>query len=499
MGHEAGGLVGQVIDGRFEVLQLLETGAMGEVYLVRQLSLGMTRAMKVVKADVTDLAREEKRFRREAQVLSRLHHEHIVQVIDFGQLAAPTHLNSPCSPPAEAPRWRANYLVMEYVEGLSAQAAVDQRLLGPRQVLRILRQLADALAHAHAQGIVHRDLKPANILLRDPPPYPLDSAVPVKLVDFGLVRIVSDETLTKITAEEQILGTPRFMAPEQCRCAEVGPPADLYALGGVAFFMLSGTPVFRSQSVLELLVAHAKRRPERLSVRCPELQVAPELDDLIHRCLSKQPDARPGAAEVKELLLRLGDDCCRSSAVAPPCAPASQDRVGLSTRLQGQEVARLSSLIWSDPDDSQACYTPGVRPVLDALFNQISTVVVNLARRLVELVADPARLRAQLEEIERLEGKVGELEMEGALLESEAASADASAAAAAKQQRASLQRRIARLSVKRDEAYRALFELTLELRSQIEENAAAQTFSDLEKLVEQYLRLSGAAAAPGAR
>jgi serine/threonine protein kinase len=478
-----GGLTGQVIEGRFEVLKLLETGAMGDVYLSQQLSLGMTRALKVIKADVTNQEREEKRFRREALALSRLSHENIVQVIDFGRLPPPVPLH---------------YLVMEYVEGVNAQEVVDRGPIPPRHAVHIIRQIADALAYAHGQGIVHRDLKPANILLRGKVPPFGEELLPVKIVDFGLVRIVTDETLTKITAEEQILGTPRFMAPEQCRCIEVGPAADIYALGGVAFFMLSGTPVFKSRSVLELIVAHAKRAPERLSERCPELGIVPGLEDLVHRCLAKEPDERPTAEEIKRVLDDLGEPvspdvalAVAQTALAPPPQP---DRVGLSTRLPRHDVARLSSLIWADPDDSGVNYTPGVRPVLDALFNQLSTVLVNLARRLLEVLADTADLKQQLGEIERLEEKIGGLEMDVALLESEMAECSVEELGELRQRRSGQRRRVARLSVKRDEVYRKLFELTLKRGVEIEESPAAQQFTDLEQLIEQYLRLGGVVA-----
>jgi serine/threonine protein kinase len=477
-----GALTGQVIEGRFEVLRLLETGAMGDVYLSQQLSLGMTRALKVIKADVTNQEREEKRFRREALALSRLSHENIVQVIDFGRLPPPVPLH---------------YLVMEYVEGVNAQEVVDKGPIPPRHAVHVMRQIADALAYAHAQGIVHRDLKPANILLRGKVPPFGDELLPVKIVDFGLVRIVTDETLTKITAEEQILGTPRFMAPEQCRCIEVGPAADIYALGGVAFFMLSGTPVFKSRSVLELIVAHAKRSPERLSERCPDLGIVPELEDLVHRCLAKEPDERPTAEEVKQILDELGDPVSPDVALAvaqTALAPPQPDRVGLSSRLPKHDVARLSSLIWADPDDSGATYTPGMRPVLDALFNQLSTVLVNLSRRLVEVLGDTEDLRTQLGEIERLEEKIGGLEMDVALLESEMAECRDEEVGELRQRRSGQRRRVARLSVRRDEAYRVLFELTLKRGMEIEESPAAQHFTDLEQLIEQYLRLSGVVA-----
>jgi serine/threonine protein kinase len=471
---------GLVADGRFEVLELLESGAMGDVYLVRQLSLGMTRAMKVIKTELEGQERESRRFRREALALSRLTHDNIVQVIDFGRLAAPRD---------------QHYLVMEYVEGINAQAAVDRGgRLPPRQAVRLLRQLADALDHAHDKGIVHRDLKPANILLRGGSPHDDGARIQAKIVDFGMVRIVTDETLTKITAAEQIMGTPRFMAPEQCRQTQVGPAADIYALGGIAFFLLCGTPVFRARSVLEMITAHARRPPERVSRRCPELGLSPTLDDLVLRCLDKCPEARPTAAELKRTLDRVGEDVASGpygeTHLAQPAPPADNDlrrRGVLSGPLTSSDMVRLSLLIWSSP--AGPC-EPALesRPVLEALFNQISTQLMNLARRMLASPGIDDELRGEVERLERLERQIGALELDVALCE--AAGGDGPRLAA-------LRAEIAELGQRRDPGYRALFPLVVGLRSRLRQEVTVGMLDDLENLVEQYLRLGGVVASEG--
>jgi serine/threonine-protein kinase len=187
-----GTLVGQVVDGH-ELLRVLAAGGMGEVYLARHLRLGVHRAIKVIRDNQRETAHATERFHLEAQVLSRLQHNSIVQIIEFGEL------------PNGWP-----FLAMEYVDGPNLDQVIEASgpmALGP--ALEVLAQIAEALEYAHRQNVIHRDLKPANVLLRG------GDIRQVKVIDFGLARTVSAGALHRLTAEGQMVGSPLYMAPEQ--------------------------------------------------------------------------------------------------------------------------------------------------------------------------------------------------------------------------------------------------------------------------------------------
>ena len=465
----AGWLVGQVVEDRFQVQRLLGSGAMGEVYLAQQLSLGMPRALKVIRADVTDPAHEGSRFRREAMALSRLLHPNIVQVIDFGNLDGSDALH---------------YLVLEHVQGVDAyQAVVRGGPLPVAYAVSVLRQLAAALDHAHQQGIVHRDLKPSNILLQGDGP-PFFAAPVVKVVDFGMVRIVTDEVLTKITAEEQLVGTPQFMAPEQCRSSRVGPPADIYALGGVGFYLLTGMPVFEGTSVIDLLSAHLSRPPELLSHRCPGLDLPLELEELVHHCLGKDPAQRPTAAEALEVLERMEQGPLSvDSGPGPSVGAADAGQLGDEPsvshhhRSGESDTINVASLIWCSGETEESS------PVREALHNQLSTLLLNLARLAVDLVDEPDALARRCRALDDVEVRLGELELDWALASDQQVGADGGGAGER------LRAQMVQLGGQRDDAFRRLFQTVLGLRAQLLRTEAAPLMEDLEHLLEQYLRL----------
>ncbi|MDY0003275.1 MAG: serine/threonine-protein kinase [Polyangia bacterium] len=277
-------LQGQVIDNRFEVLRVLGQGSMGQVYLARQISLDLPRALKVIDATAGLEASMEARFRREALAMSRLQHANIAQVIDFGTFNIRRNESG-------------YYLVMEYVEGASLEQVIDERRsLTLVEMMTVVSKIADAIAYAHGRGIVHRDLKPSNILLQS-----RDVSL-VKVIDFGLVKLAGGEAGTRLTEDQQILGTPLFMSPEQCLSEEVGPPADIYALAGIAYYVLSGRPVFLEKTLTALLMAQAYHEPVALSQRCPHAGVPRILDELLLSCLRKAPSERPTSEEVCEHL-----------------------------------------------------------------------------------------------------------------------------------------------------------------------------------------------------
>jgi len=305
---------------------------MGEVYLARHERLGIQRAIKVISSTERADPIAKERFRREAQVLARLQHNAIVQLVEFGEL--------------EDSGWL--YLVMEYVEGPNLQQAINSRgAMRLPDALVALEQIASALAHAHGAGIIHRDLKPANVLLRG------GDVRQVKVIDFGLARMATAEDATRLTAKGQMLGSAQFMAPEQCLGQEITSAADVYALAGLAYTLLSGAAVFTHSRLTRLIAAHSHEQPPRLSTRCT---VPSLLDDLLLACLAKEPRMRPSAAEVTNHLSRLArntattedetldDDTELVELARMVDNPPPDGGSGASARLVSQAIAVVSEL-----------------------------------------------------------------------------------------------------------------------------------------------------------
>lgn len=279
-------MIGEVVDGH-EILRPLGAGGMGEVYLARA-TTGALRAFKIVRAD--DVQAKAGRFKREVLTLRRLEHPNIIQLVDAGT----THGG-------------ALYLGMEYAAGPDLQTAIDRN--GPYPVsdaIAILTQLASALAYAHAAGVVHRDLKPNNVILCEGDPER------VKIIDFGLAKIAVEEGLTRLTEDQQVLGSPQYWAPEQSTNANVGPEADIYALGGIAYYVLSGAPLFPSRPGVALVYAHQHAAPQPLSERCGGMPLPAGFAELVASCVAKQPSERPTAAqllaELEEIRAQVTDD-----------------------------------------------------------------------------------------------------------------------------------------------------------------------------------------------
>ena len=219
------------------------------------------------------------RFRREAQVAASLRSPHTVELYDFGIAEDQTF-----------------YLVMELLEGLDLESLVIEK--GPlpaSRVIFILRQVCESLEEAHAAGLVHRDIKPANIHLGR---LGLRHDF-VKVLDFGIVKSVgkTDVTQTQATLAGLTLGTPAYMAPEIALGQPFDGRADIYALGCVAYYLLSGRLVFEAKQPMQLLLKRVEEEPPRLSSRT-EIEVPLELERLVMACLARTPAHRPTAAEL---------------------------------------------------------------------------------------------------------------------------------------------------------------------------------------------------------
>jgi WD40 repeat protein len=264
----------------YEVLAEVGRGGMGVVYKARHRGLGRAVALKMILAGAGAGPDERGRFRTEAEAVARLQHPNIVQVHDAGE-----HEGRP-------------YLALELVEGGSLKDALDGTPQPARRAAELVETLARAIHHAHQKGIVHRDLKPANVLLTaDGSP---------KLTDFGLAKLVAGPAgAAGPTRSGAVVGTPSYMAPEQAagRAGQVGPAADVYALGALMYELLTGRPPFRAAAPLDTLLQVLHDEP--VPVRRLQPKVPRDLETVCHKCLHKDPARRYVSAEA------LADDLRR--------------------------------------------------------------------------------------------------------------------------------------------------------------------------------------------
>ncbi len=257
-------LVGQVLNGRYRVLEELGTGGMGTVYLAEHIHLGRRTALKVVRGELSSDALAEERFRREAMLAAKIDRPTVAHVYDFDRTPAGQFL-----------------LAMEYVEGETVATRLERE--GPfsfPQALHVLLAVADGLDRAHQLGIVHRDLKPENIMLA--------AQGVVKLLDFGVARDL--ESSSGSTSAGYVVGTPTYMSPEQLVGEPVGPPSDIYSLGVVFYEMVTGRLPHTGQSFAELRSARLSRPPARLDTLRPTC--SQDLARVVARALDAEPKSR---------------------------------------------------------------------------------------------------------------------------------------------------------------------------------------------------------------
>ena len=281
--------------GSYRLIERLGVGGMGEVWSAEHHTLARPAAVKLVKRQGINAHNPDeadktlRRFEREAQATAGLTSHHTIEVYDFGVADDGTF-----------------YYVMELLDGLDLESMIATHgALSPAHTIYLLRQVCHSLSDAHSAGVIHRDIKPANIFIcrkgRD-----RDF---VKVLDFGLVKFRRDEEEdideTKLTKEGSILGSPAYMPPEMAQKFDVGPHADIYAFGCVAFWILTARTVFTGKGVLQQLISHVQDRPESPSTLSP-FDVPPEFEALIMQCLEKSPDDRPESfTEIDERLADL--------------------------------------------------------------------------------------------------------------------------------------------------------------------------------------------------
>ena len=264
-----GDLSGRTLDGRYEVQGELGRGGMARVYRGTDTVLGRLVAVKVLSAQYIDDANFVTRFRREAQAAARLNHPNLVQVYDTGSDDG------------------VHYIVMEYVDAKTVADLLSGGRIMPNRAVELAEAVCDALAVAHAHGVIHRDIKPANIMVT--------RNGQVKVTDFGIARVTSNETVAQTAA---VLGTASYLSPEQAQGGPIDQRSDLYSLGCVLYEMLTGRPPFTADSPVAVASKHVLEQATPPSRMNPD--VTPQLDAVVMRALSKNPDKRyPDAEEMR--------------------------------------------------------------------------------------------------------------------------------------------------------------------------------------------------------
>ncbi|HXR32672.1 MAG TPA: protein kinase [Verrucomicrobiae bacterium] len=293
--------------GPYEINSAIGAGGMGEVYRAKDTRLGREVAIKVLPANVSVNEERRQRFEREARTISSLNHPNICALYDVGNQDG------------------VEYLVLEYVEGETIEKRLEKGPLPTKALLRYGIEIADALEKAHRTGVIHRDLKPSNIML---------TKSGAKLLDFGLAKWSETspseaetlKTLTgtpeKLTQEGTLVGTFRYMAPEQLEGKEVDSRTDLFAFGEVLYEMATGVPAFSGNSKASLIAAILTADPKPITKLQPVCPAA--LDQLVQGCLAKDPDERWQSAHDVKLELRALE--ARSGEAEPFQAAASRWR-----------------------------------------------------------------------------------------------------------------------------------------------------------------------------
>jgi serine/threonine-protein kinase len=271
--------------GQYLLRRLLGEGGMASVYYAEHRMLRRPCAVKLIRADQPHDEVTLARFEREVQSTAALTHPNTIQVYDYGRADDGTF-----------------YFAMEFLPGETLAELVERSgALDPKRAVHVLQQLCGALHEAHGRGLVHRDIKPGNVMLCERGGVP-DVA---KLLDFGLVApVASDQVDARITQAGMLMGTPAFMSPEQCMGESVVTAAsDIYSLGALGYFLLTGASPFAGRTTMRTILAHMHEVPRPVADVRPE--VPRELSDVIDRCLAKQPEMRfPDALALRAALVQ---------------------------------------------------------------------------------------------------------------------------------------------------------------------------------------------------
>jgi serine/threonine-protein kinase len=343
--------------GRYEIVELLGSGAMGEVYLARDVSLNRHVAIKALNDAHLGRADLRERFAREARAVAALNHPNVVQIFDIAE-----HAGRP-------------YFVMEYLKGVDVSMLLERRGRLPEpEAVAIGLAAAMGLAEAAATGVVHRDVKPANLVVTE--------RGALKVTDFGLAK--GEQIGVALTGKGVTLGTPDYMSPEQARGGNVDARSDIYALGCTLFHLLAGRPPFRHRDervgFADVVLRHLKQPPPALVEELPEIDA--ELAQLVAAMMEKEPDARPG---YEEIVARLQAIASRVQAIVPHASSL----LDLRRTTQPTVIATPGERESADPPQSTTLDVPRLLPRWTLVLSLISLAAF-VSALVLYLVLHPA-------------------------------------------------------------------------------------------------------------
>ncbi|MET7499743.1 Stk1 family PASTA domain-containing Ser/Thr kinase [Streptomyces microflavus] len=320
------------LGGRYELGSVLGRGGMAEVYLAHDTRLGRTVAVKTLRADLARDPSFQARFRREAQSAASLNHPAIVAVYDTGE----DYVDGVSIP----------YIVMEYVDGSTLRELLHSgRRLLPERTLEMTVGILQALEYSHRAQIVHRDIKPANVMLT--------RNGQVKVMDFGIARAMGDSGMT-MTQTAAVIGTAQYLSPEQAKGEQVDARSDLYSTGCLLYELLAVRPPFVGDSPVAVAYQHVREEPQPPSNFDPE--ITPEMDAIVLKALTKDPDYRYQSADE----MRADIEACLDG--RPVAAAAAMGAVGYGGYDGYNADQPTTALHPTDPNNAQTSMLPPVNP-----------------------------------------------------------------------------------------------------------------------------------------
>jgi len=350
--------IGKTVDGRYLVQAAIARGGMGTVYRAEQLQLGRQVAIKILHTSSAGGTSEgfHQRFYREARACAELRSSHTVVIHDYGRTEDGTY-----------------FLAMELLEGQTLHEFSNEHgpLDGPTAV-HIASQVAESLTEAHDHDLVHRDLKPSNIFIADSPGGPT-----VKVLDFGLVKRLGQDDAS-LTRSGTLVGSPKYMSPEQVIGVHIDARSDVYSLGAVLYRMVAGRAPFEGDSDFELMAAHVHSPPQALSDVYPSCDVSDELELVILRCLAKDKSER---FETMEAVLTALQNCtehaggARLARTVPPPSPSPTTKPTTTPKSETLAIPEDQPRAATESQESRETITPPKRRPAPATSRRSRTFV----------------------------------------------------------------------------------------------------------------------------
>ncbi len=387
---QADPLVNTVFAERYEIKSVLGYGGMSMVYKARHTLMDRTVAIKILHPDYTKEPTSLQRFQLESKAAASLTHQNVVTVYDFGCYNGQA------------------FFVMDCLEGKSlAQTIEESGPIGYERAVNLFKQVCDGLEAAHRKGIIHRDLKPGNLIII---PHD-DGSELVKIVDFGIAKMMprAGEQALNLTQTGEVFGSPVFMSPEQCLGKPLDPRSDIYALGCVLYEALTGSPPLIGENFLETLNKHVGEKPKPFSTIAPEKKIPPQLEEVIFKCLEKNPDDRfQTVGELRDALPNYGPGRVKSSGGQSQTATQARTKQIITISLKtdskilswvsGISIALLACIFaflffWPGPKDDAG--TPGSKLFWTVTVSMAESALNNRNFEFAKKLTDRAETVAQ--------------------------------------------------------------------------------------------------------